>query len=224
MEETEQPTLTVRPNGPYLLSSQVPVRRSQIVHSEHGEPMTYDSEAPLDTGQGLTALCRCGASDNKPFCDGTHTQADWDGTEAQRPSTYDERATDLGGSHIQVSDDRSICVHAGFCGNRVANVWKLVDSTDDSITRIQVMNMVERCPSGALTYTLEDGEEPNEPDLPTEVAVLTDGPLYLQGNIIVVSSDGDDHEIRNRVTLCRCGESANKPYCDGQHKDAGFQD
>ena len=80
--------------------------------------------------------------------------------------------------------------------------------------------MIERCPSGALTYEV-DGEI-IEPSLPAEIAVIPDGPLWVSGGITVERADGTELETRNRVTLCRCGQSGAKPLCDGSHKEAGF--
>ena len=146
-----------------------------------------------------------------------------DGTETADPAPYAERSTELGGTGLTVRDDRSICEHAGFCGNQVTNVWEMVGQTDDTIVRSQVIAMVERCPSGALTYSAEpEGEV--EPDFATQVAVVADGPLWVTGGVPIERSDGQAVERRNRVTLCRCGQSANKPYCDGSHKESGFSD
>lgn len=219
----EEAILHVRPRGPYLLAKDVAVRRSTIVKSEQGEAMTYLSQSVMDTGDGITALCRCGASDNKPFCDGSHNTADWEDAETAA-GTYADRSTELGGTGVTIRDDRSLCVHAGFCGTKATNLWSLVDETGDSSARIQAMNMIDACPSGALTYTLEGQDEPNEQCLPTQVQIIDDGPLYLQGEIAVESAEGERYELRNRVTLCRCGASANKPFCDGAHSDAGFTD
>ena len=137
---------------------------------------------------------------------------------------YDERRKQYAGTDIDVYDDRPTCVHAGFCGNSATNVWNMAGETGDSIVRAQAISMIERCPSGALTYSLPGQDEANEQALPVEVAVIDDGPLYVSGGVPVVSAEGDTYEVRNRVTLCRCGASANKPFCDGAHSDAGFED
>ena len=92
--------------------------------------------------------------------------------------------------------------------------------TDDTQVRSKVMAMVERCPSGALAYEVDGAAV--EPDLPTEVSVIPDGPLWISGSVPIERSDGEPIEARHRVTLCRCGQSANKPLCDGAHKAAGF--
>jgi len=214
------PAVIVQTDGPYVVTGPVPLRDRRPVVSEHGEPLTWRSE-PASEQRPVYALCRCGESSRKPYCDGTHAKIGFDGTETAPADSFRERCADLGGTGIQVSDDRSICVHAGFCGNRVTNVWKMTRDTDDSVVRAQVMAMVERCPSGALSYTV-DGVEV-EPALPMEIAVVADGPLWITGGIPVQRADGESFETRNRVTLCRCGHSSNKPLCDGSHNEVGFE-
>ncbi len=212
-------TIKIRKNGPYLVVGGVPLKRKSPVVSEHGEPLTWRTES-LEDGRSTYALCRCGQSGSKPFCDGTHGSIEFDGSEVAPTDSYADRATSLGGTGIEVFDDRGICVHAGFCGNKVSNVWKMTADTDDTVVRAQVMAMVENCPSGALTFAV-DGEI-IEPDLPEEVAVVSDGPLWVSGGVPIQRSDGETMETRQRVTLCRCGASSIKPLCDGSHAEIGF--
>lgn len=214
-------TITASANGPLVVSGGVPLYRRRSVQSEHGEPLAWETTEQVDTRERY-ALCRCGESGNKPFCDGAHARAGFS-TDDRSSGTYDERSNVLGGTGITVRDDRSICVHAGFCGTRVANVWGQVPETGESTVRIQVISMVEKCPSGALTFRFE-GDDDVEPLLPAAVAVLDDGPLWVTGGLPVALADGTTLEARNRVTLCRCGASANKPLCDGSHKNVGFHD
>jgi CDGSH-type Zn-finger protein len=203
----------------------VPLVRRSIVYSEHGEPMTWRTGQAI-AGDEVVALCRCGGSADKPFCDGTHARIDFDGTETALVNSYDERSRSYQATKVVMRDDRAICEHAGFCGNRITNVWEMVkgDATDDSVARSQLMAMIERCPSGALTYRLEPDDTDIEPELPDAIGVTDDGPLFVTGGIGVERSDGQPFETRNRVTLCRCGASDMKPLCDGSHKDAGFRD
>ena len=98
----------------------------------------------------------------------------------------------------------------------------MADKTEDTVVRAQVMAMIERCPSGALSYEVEG--DTVEPDFPAEVSVVPNGPLWVTGSIPIERSDGEPVEVRNRVALCRCGHSSNKPLCDGSHKEAGFVD
>ncbi len=219
---TTSPTqaITAAPDGPLLVSGAVPLYRRRAVESEHGEPLAWETTEQLETRERY-ALCRCGQSERKPFCDGTHARVGFTAADTAA-GTYDDRSTVLGGTGITVRDDRSICVHAGFCGSRVANVWGQVAETGESTVRAQVISMVEKCPSGALTYRF-DGDDV-EPLMATAIAITDDGPLWVTGGIAITAADGTTIETRNRVTLCRCGASANKPLCDGSHKTAGFRD
>ena len=215
--------ITVRPNGPYIVRGGIPLVLKTPVMSEHGEPLTWEKNAVLST-QNTYRLCRCGHSKTKPFCDGTHTLVDFDGFESADPGPVADRAKSYDGTKIIVKDDRSLCTHAGFCGNRVTNIWKMVRETADTQVRSQVMAMVERCPSGALSFAVEADGENVEPDLPKEIAVIPDGPLWISGGVPIERRDGKPLETRNRMTLCRCGHSSQKPLCDGTHKKVGFSD
>ncbi len=218
----DTPTVTSRPGGPLLVKG-LPLVRKTAVHSEHGEPLAWKTTEPI-TDRVNYALCRCGESANKPMCDGSHTAVGFDGTDTADASTYAERSKQIGEGSIVVEDDRSICVHAGFCGTRHTNIWKQSRDLSESTVRLAVINEVEKCPSGAITYRFAEDDEHTEPDLPTQVAAIDDGPLWVTGGATVTTSEGVELEVRQRVTLCRCGASANKPLCDGSHKEAGFTD
>jgi uncharacterized Fe-S cluster protein YjdI len=134
----------------------------------------------------------------------------FDGTEATPTTTYDERTKTYVASRVVVSGDRAICEHVGCCGKRTTNVWKVVGGagTEDSELLTQMMLVIERCPSGALTYRLEPDGEDLEPVLAVGIAVTADGPYAVTGSVPVERSDWPAFEARNRVTLCRCGRSA----------------
>ena len=213
--------ITVAPNGPLVVSGGVPLYRRRAVESEHGEPLAWVTTEQLDSGERYL-LCRCGESSRKPYCDRAHAAKGFVADDVA-DGAYADRSKVLGGTGVTVSDDRSICVHAGFCGTRITNVWKEVQNTAESTVRLQVINMVEHCPSGALTYRI-DGTDDVEPLLPAAIAVADDGPLWVTGGVEVALAGGESLETRNRVTLCRCGASANKPLCDGTHTTIGFSD
>ena len=217
MTDSNEPTITVAPNGPYLVAGNLALYRRRDVQSELGEPMTWATTSTLDT-KDRYALCRCGQSGNKPFRDGTHARVGFEADDVAT-GTYDDRADVVGGD-VNVRYDQKICVHAGFCGTTVTNVWEQAVKTGDTAARMQPIAMIEHCPSGALTYQI-DGLD-NELLLPQALAVTNDGPLWVTGGVPITSSDGTALEVRNRVTLCRCGDSANKPLCDGSHKESGF--
>lgn len=215
----DEPRITVAAGGPYVVRGNVPLTRTAPVLSEHGEPLTWQTAPAADTGARYL-LCRCGNSGNKPMCDGSHARTEWDSEEAPPAAPYAERAGSLGGEGIEIFDDRGTCAHAGFCGNKVTNIWKMAEQTGDSRIRAQAMAMIDHCPSGALTFAV-DGEQ-IEPRFPQEIAATADGPLWVTGGITVECSNGTTLEPRNRVTLCRCGHSKQKPLCDGSHHAAGF--
>jgi CDGSH-type Zn-finger protein len=187
--------------------------------------MTWEPGVTL-TPPDLVALCRCGGSATKPICDGSHVTNGFDGATTAPAGSYEERQRTYDVTGMVMRDDRSICVHAGFCGNRLTNVWKMAkaDATEDSIARMQLMAMIERCPSGALTYRLHPDGADVEPPLRAEAVIVEDGPIALNGAITVELPDGATLEVRNRQTLCRCGGSGKKPLCDGSHKKLDFRD
>ena len=213
-------SISVRKDGPYVVEGGVPLTRKSIVYSEWHEPMSWQRDADLGT-RASYRLCRCGQSKRKPYCDNTHSKVGFDGTETCDNTPTAERRDVARLTHITVSDDRSLCTRAGFCGNRVTNVWNELEQADDARVRFDIIQRVERCPSGRLMYELQEGR-PIEPDLPKAIAVTKDGPLWVTGGITVTLSDGRTLETRNRVQLCRCGQSSNKPLCDGSHRAVKF--
>jgi CDGSH-type Zn-finger protein len=225
-DTNEDKRIKIRRNGPYIVQGDVPLVRKEQIVSEHGEPLVWQKGETIETGETYR-LCRCGESSRKPFCDGTHVRTGFDGTEsADTRVTAERQVTFEGGTNIVVKRDYSLCQDSGFCGNRVTNVERMVPETDDTQVRSQAMAMIERCPSGSYVYSLEEGEADVEPDLPQQIALTTEttwagpvaGPLWVTGNIPVERADGQPFETRNRVTLCRCGRSSNKPLCDGTHR------
>ena len=101
--------------------------------------------------------------------------------------------------------------------------------TDDAGVQAMFIRQVNNCPAGRLVAWDKAMGRPIEHELPVSIGLVEDpeqqcsGPLWLRGGIQVVSADGFEHEVRNRVTLCRCGQSKNKPFCDGTHARIKFQ-
>lgn len=219
--------IVIKKNGPYAVKGGVPlVHKTQIV-SEHGEPLTWQKVSEISVGEEDYYLCRCGRSSKAPFCDGTHRQDEFDGTETANTSGAGNRKFRIPrGTHIIVEKDPLLCMQSGFCGFSDAQLSQLVASTQDTKMRALVMTMIEHCPSGALTYRIEEDSPDIEPDIPEQIAITTEitsdgpiaGPLWVTSGIPIERSDGQPFETRNRVTLCNCGHSCNKPLCDGAHR------
>ena len=219
----DQPQIEITEQGPYRVSGGVPLAGTSQVETEYGEPIDWAPLEPISAGRRYS-LCRCGRSSSKPFCDDSHEQVEWEGTEVADRAPRDSRADLFPGDGVVMTDDHSFCTHAGYCGDRFVKVWDLIDRTSDPAIRERLKHMVDLCPSGTLDHRASIVAPADEPAFDKGIAVAADGPLWVRGGVTLRSADGSTYEIRNRVTLCRCGHSANKPFCDGTHKDIGFRD
>src|SRR5512144_1093542 len=143
-------------NGPYVVEGDIPlVSKTQVV-SEHGEPLTWQKDGEIAVPQGEYRLCRCGQSSNKPFCDDTHCRIEFDGTETADTAMIETRTSIMPRSTgIVVEKDASLCMLSGFCAFSDASLGRLVTATQDTKMRSLVIAMIERCPSGALSYRME---------------------------------------------------------------------
>ncbi|AZV18797.1 MULTISPECIES: CDGSH iron-sulfur domain-containing protein [Mesorhizobium] len=141
----------------YVRKDGGPQEQSPVVNTvrlrENG-PLAVHAEIVLDGETSYRAtLCRCGASENKPFCDGSHNKSGFAAT--GEPPLKD-----------------------------------------------------------TLALEARNG--------PLKVTPTTNGPLKLEGNLEIVTGTGHTVDRTQRAFLCRCGHSANKPFCDGTHKKVGF--
>ena len=220
--EVVGPRITVKPNGPLLVERTRLVVRTPV-NTAAGEPVAWVTGEAIETREKY-ALCRCGQSARKPFCDGTHARVGFDGTETANDDAIAGAWKDFTGPSMVIHDNRTLCTHAGFCGTAAMNVWNGVAKADTTEATLQIIGMIQGCPSGAITYSLPGVEGEIEQDLAPTIAVIPDGPLSVTGRIPVTRSDGVTLTVRARQTLCRCGASSNKPLCDGTHKSVGFTD
>ncbi len=220
--------IEVTEDGPYLVSGGIPLLRAEIVADEHGESAAWRETETVDAGESYM-LCRCGMSSSKPFCDGTHVSEGFDGTETAGRESYLEQSACIDGPGVSLRDARKLCAEARFC-DRAGGLWNLIERADDPEIRALVEEEAALCPSGRYGACEPGSTEVREPDLEPSIVLVDDppmgvsGPLWVRGGIQVVAADGTPYEIRNRVTLCRCGQSDNKPFCNGSHISAGFVD
>jgi CDGSH-type Zn-finger protein len=227
-DSTSEPKVVVSKNGCYLVTGSIPLSRQTIASDAAGESQKWSEGETFATRESY-ALCRCGHSSTKPFCDGTHKKIGFDGTETASRDPYLEQAQVFEGPVHLLTDVESLCAGARFCDPN-GQVWNQVERTQDAQVRANFIRQVGNCPSGRLVAFERGSRTPLEPALPKSIGVIEDpaekasGPLWLRGGIPVISADGFAYEVRNRMTLCRCGASANKPFCDGSHLKVGFRD
>ena len=222
--------IEIREKGPYAVHGDVPVVRKKRVTSTNAEALTWATVETISTDENYV-LCRCGGSKTKPFCDGTHDYIDFndDGPDEFIPFSQSSEVIENDGIRIKV--DNSYCVHAKFCFNKSSGIRALMREPVDANSKSQIMAMVDRCPSGTFVYELDidGGLSSCEHRLPREIAAISSdsnseaaGPLWVSGNLPIRKPDGTFLETRGRVTLCRCGHSKNKPFCDGTHASISF--
>lgn len=226
-EDKKAPRIKVLKNGPLLASGGVPVSEDHMILGADGEPERWEKARDYPPAVSC-ALCRCGASTTKPFCDGSHTRIGFDGTEtasrAEDPATIERTE----GPTVDLTWSSKICATARFC-HRAGDAWTLAEKSDDPTCREIAIQEACDCPSGALVaYEKESGrriEPVHEPavGLVENPAASLSGPIRVRGGITIESASGTCYEIRNRVTLCRCGASNNKPFCDGSHTVIKFK-
>jgi CDGSH-type Zn-finger protein len=217
----------VSKDGPYMVTGRLPLAKQIIATDADGGSEKWAKGKTYPAPEKY-ALCRCGQSKKKPFCDGTHAKIGFDGTETASREPYLSQAKVFDGPRLQLTDAESLCAFGRFCDPN-GKVWNQVTRTDEPEIRETFIRQVENCPAGRLVAWDKATGKSVERELPVSVSLVEDpeegcsGPIWLRGGIKVVSADGFEYEIRNRVTLCRCGQSKNKPFCDGTHASIKFQ-
>jgi CDGSH-type Zn-finger protein/uncharacterized Fe-S cluster protein YjdI len=131
------------------------------------------------------------------------------------------------GEQIDVEWDARLCIHIGECGRADGDLFQAgrkpwcdpnLSSTD------HVAEVVERCPTGALFYKSKDENQREKPPAENKVTVSYNGPYFFTGELAINGVGEDMPGVAYRAALCRCGASANKPFCDNSHEKAEFKD
>ncbi len=214
--------IDVLANGPYQVGGGLPLLRALIISDARGDPVSWIVGEPYLASKTYR-LCRCGHSRMWPICDATHGSVGFDGGETDSRVPYIERAEVIDGPALRLTDVRILCSNAGFC-TREGGTWRLTSQSADPHARRLAIEQAGNCPSGRLVAWETNGEV-IEPVLSPSVCVIQNprigirGPLWVRGRIAVYSAAGVRYEKRNRLTLCGCGLSHNKPFCDGKHQD-----
>jgi len=224
-DKTDNPKIKIIKDGPYIVTGKVPL--SEKIIKSHGHVNEFAEGCKFPQKEEYT-LCRCGHSKSAPFCDGSHVDAGFDGTETASKEKFDKRAEFIEGEEIDLLDDGR-CAFARFCHREDGDVWQLTENSGDPKLKEQAIKAAYECPSGRLVSVDKHGKK-IEPEHEPSIEIIQDpeklcsGGLFVKGNIPIESADGDTYEIRNRVVLCRCGKSMNKPFCDAMHVTTGYSD
>jgi CDGSH-type Zn-finger protein len=201
-------TIKSAENGPYIVK----------------DLQKFDSRKGAIECRESMGLCRCGQSANKPFCDGTHKSIGFS-SEKLLDAKADRVDTYLGKT-ITIHDNRSLCAHAGYCTDGLPGVFRhrqepFIDPDGASIE--EIIAVIDLCPSGALSYSVATTAETIELS-EASIFIAPNGPYVVKGKVELVETPRSKGASETRITLCRCGASKNKPFCDGSHWDIEFTD
>lgn len=223
--EKQEPLIRILKDGPYVVSGSVPLSEKVIVPKGGG--YVYEEGRTLPQ-KGTYLLCRCGKTKTPPFCDGGHVAAHFDGTETACKTGYHTRAARINGSGLDLLDDGR-CAFARFCHRDSGDAWELAEDSASSFHHEEAIIAANECPAGRLTAVEKDGRE-HEPVYSPAIEILQDpeehvsAGIFVKGGIPIESADGSVYEIRNRIVLCRCGMSGNKPFCDSRHVSEQYRE
>ena len=230
-QSREKPKIVPLPNGPYYFINEMEPKVVENLQNSKGEA--------LSVTRGVS-LCRCGASNNKPFCDGTHSKIGFssENKEEEEDDTNDnsqhqiikDKRKNYVGKGITIHDNRKICSHAAECVNNLPSVFKLNArpwiNPDAAETKEEIVNTIKKCPSGALSYSIDGIEYRDHNETKPIITVSKGGPYHITGGIDLIGGNIQWAEgaSKEHYVLCRCGASNNKPFCDGMHRLINFND
>jgi CDGSH-type Zn-finger protein/truncated hemoglobin YjbI len=215
------PGIITARNGPYL------VTKAAAVRDHLGGPLTLTLPPQL-------ALCRCGASAMKPFCDGSHATSGF--TDDKDPKRVPDQREVYPGEQVTIFDNRGICQHSGLCSDRLATAFRASQEpfvAPSGARMDELVRAVRDCPSGALALAFDHVEARDLTDWhgsrEQAIEITQDGPYRVTGGLPLADATGADvpraaGSSREHYALCRCGHSQNKPFCSGMHWYVEFRD
>lgn len=222
MADEKLPYIKITKDGPYLLFGAAKISEKIILTDANGISVKYGDGKTFEIRADPVALCRCGRSKNAPFCDASHKTSSFDGTETApfAPIMKQPSAEAFRGPKQTLMDNQNYCAFARFC-DRGGRIWNLVMQGDDASNKLAAEE-ANLCPAGRLMMFTNDGELMEDTAAPSVHPITDDGlkisgPLWIRGGIRVESESGKSYEVRQKQTLCRCGASGNKPFCNGSH-------
>jgi len=185
-----------------------------------------DSKGPVEHNK-TQGFCRCGNSKNKPFCDGTHSKIMFSG---EKENKNPNETNNFASEEITIKDTPKVCAHAGYCDGGLPKVFWTEENgkriahpkNEEDIQKLQ--EIIQKCPSGSLAYEI-DGKIYDSYETEPSIFIVPNGPYAVKGSIEFKDEEnGDQPQSKEHYTLCRCGASKNKPFCDGSHHKIKFDE
>jgi CDGSH-type Zn-finger protein len=208
-DSKKKPTIVFTKTSPYMVS---------------GLEKFTNSKGENLKASPVISLCRCGESKRKPCCDGSHNANGIDGE--KKPGRLKDKVHSFKGKDITIHDNRAVCSHDGACVDELPSVFQKGRRpwiNPDGASAGEIVDVIEKCPSGALSYTIGH-VTCNTLDREPAIKVAYNGPLEIVGGIELKDDMNSKPQSPEHYTLCRCGASKNKPFCDGSHFEAQFMD
>jgi CDGSH-type Zn-finger protein len=203
-----KPRVQFAPNGPLIVEG---------LSKMQGANGAVPCEAKM-------ALCRCGGSQNKPFCDGAHKTSGFSG--AKDPDRVPDRREQYAAAGVTIHDNRGLCAHAGRCTDGLPDVFRLREEPfidAEGAGPEDIAATIQQCPSGALSYSVS-GVEHAVRGGDEVVGFVPGGPYIVRGGAELEGADLPEGATPDHFALCRCGESTNKPFCSGAHWHVEFDE
>ena len=208
-DEKGKVTIECASNGPLLVKNLRSLRNSK------GETLSTEE---------FMALCRCGASATKPFCDGTHSKIKF--RDQKRTDGLLDKRDSYVGQQITIHDNRGICSHASFCADELETVFNADREpwvNPEASPAQAIIDVINKCPSGALSYSI-DGLEYRDQERAHGITVSMNGPYFITGGIELQGATWGECASQEHYALCRCGGSTNLPVCDVSLRSNDFRD
>ena len=197
------------------LLSNGPLRLSVDTKEKMIENILFDHKGKSIPIRKNSIICRCGKSKQQPFCDGVHKMCNFDSS-----NTLDKEIIQkYKGKQITIIFNRSICAGAGLCVRNFPKIYKNASENwifPDEESIEEVKKSIKTCPSGALSYELQN-DNSREDYEGHKITIIKNGPMNILGKVTLYVDKWSTNANLEKYSLCRCGASQNKPFCDYMH-------
>lgn len=200
---------TFRDNGPLKLEI--------TPNKESFENILFSEESQNITIKTSVFFCRCGQSKKQPYCDGTHKRIGFN----DKKEISNDTLQHYEGKDISITFNRSICSGAAQCVEKYSHIYSSEGSTDwifpDKGNSEEIKQSIINCPSGALSFQINQKQSSGETYEKSRIDIVKKGPLHIKGDITLEGISFSTNANKQKYSLCRCGASQNKPFCDYSH-------